>query len=174
MIKSRTDNNPHWYVAYVRSCQEKRVAQALDDLGFVNYLPVIREVHKWSDRKKVVDRLVLPRIVFIRCLERERVSVLKSIPTIYSFLVDRCTNAPAIVRDGEMETFRSMVAHGVGLSTTDQPFAPGDRVRVISGPFVGCEFELVSVSGKSCLVLRLGALGSITMEIPAAELEKIS
>ena len=174
MIKRKTDNNPHWFVAYVRSCQEKRVAQALDDLGFVNYLPVVREVHKWSDRKKVVDRLVIPRVVFIRCLECERGMLLKTVPYLCYFLKDHCTDGPAIVRDGEMETFRSMVSHGTGLSTTDQPLAPGDRVRVISGPFVGCEFELVSVSGKNCLALRLGALGSITMEIPAVELEKIS
>lgn len=45
---------------------EKRVAKRLEDLGVVNYVPTPKEVHNWSDRRKVIHRVVIPSIVFVR------------------------------------------------------------------------------------------------------------
>ena len=54
----------NWYVAYVKSCSEFKVAEFLEKFGYEYYLPVKREVHQWSDRKKIVRKLVLPRMIF--------------------------------------------------------------------------------------------------------------
>ncbi len=39
----------NWYVAYVKSCSEFKVAEFLEKFGYEYYLPVKREVHQWSD-----------------------------------------------------------------------------------------------------------------------------
>ena len=54
-----------------------------------------------------------------------------------------------------------------------QEVAPGDHVRVISGPLKGIECELVRVNGKSCVAVHLGPVGTATMELPLSSLEKI-
>ena len=139
------------------------MAEGLALKGLEFYLPVRREVRRWSDRRKVVDALVLPRYVFLHCTNGERLEVLSSDPRIRGFL--SLDGVPSVVRDQEMDAFRRMVEQGSGVSVTQQPLAPGDRVRVLDGPLTGLECELVSVGGGRCLAVRLGLLGTATMDL---------
>ena len=41
-----------WIAALVQMNCEKKVASKLDKLGITNYVPIQKEVHQWSDRKK--------------------------------------------------------------------------------------------------------------------------
>ncbi len=158
-------------MAKVASCQEKKVAGWLAAGGVEYYLPMRREVRRWSDRRKVVDVLVLPRFVFIRCTNRRRLELLSSDPRIRGFL--SLAGEPSVVRDCEMQTFMSMVEKGSGVSVSQAPLAPGDRVRVTDGPLAGVECELVSTGNGKCLAVRLGLLGTATMEIDSQMVEKI-
>ncbi len=168
-------NNPQdsrlWYVARVASCQEKKVAESLSGRGVEHYLPVRREVRRWSDRRKVVDALVLPRFIFLHCTNAERLEVLSRDARVRGFL--SLDGKPSVVRDSEMDAFRRMVEQGSGVSVTQQPLAPGDRVRVLDGPLAGLECELVSVGGGRCLAVRLGLLGTATMDLDIQTVEKI-
>lgn len=169
---TQNSTGPCWYVGCVRSCQEKRVAEALARIGVEHYLPVRREVHRWSDRRKVVECLVIPRFIFIRCKDAERASILAGEQRILRFLFS--DGKAAVVRDSEMETFRQMVERGGSkLTVSDVPLAPGDRVRVMDGPLTGLECELVSVGGGRCLAVRLGALGTAVMDLDIQTVEKL-
>ena len=161
-----------WYVACVRSCQEKNVAETLAARGVEYYLPVRRELRRWSDRRKLVECLVIPRFVFVRCLDSERVGIMEAEPRIWRFLPD--AGKAAVVRDEEMEAFRRMVENGTGaLRFSGRPLAPGDRVRVTSGPLTGLECELLNVGAERCLAVRLGLLGAATMDLELETLERI-
>jgi hypothetical protein len=46
-------------------------------------------------------------------------------------------------------------------------------VRVLDGPLAGLECELVSVGGGRCLAVRLGLLGTATMDLDIQTVEKI-
>lgn len=161
----------HWYVGCVRSCQEKNVAASLQKMAVGCYLPVRREVHKWSDRKKVVETLVIPRYVFIHCSESRRMQVLKAEPRIWAFL--SLEGRPSVVRDTEMEAFMKMVENGRSLKLHSAGALPGDRVRVVEGPLAGIECELVRIDGNRCLAVSLGALGTATMELDIDSVERI-
>ena len=171
MPNSTNSTDRHWYVARVRSCQEKKAAEGLASRGTEYYLPVRREVRRWSDRRKVVDALVLPRFIFLHCTNQERLEALAAEPRIIGFLSSE--GVPSVVRDVEMEAFRRMVEQGGGVSVTRQPLAPGDRVRVLDGPLAGLECELVSVGSGRCLAVRLGLLGTATMDLDIQTVEKI-
>lgn len=41
-----------WVAALVQMNCEKKVASKLNKLGITNYVPIQKEVHQWSDRKK--------------------------------------------------------------------------------------------------------------------------
>ncbi len=161
----------HWYVGCVRSCQEKNVARTLNSMAVEHYLPVRREVHRWSDRRKVVECLVIPRFIFIRCRNSERAPIMDAEPRITRFLAS--AGEVSVVRDTEMETFRRMVEGGGAVRLSDRPLAPGDRVRVMSGPLTGLECDLVSVGGGRCLAVSLGPLGTATMDLDLESVEKI-
>lgn len=147
------------------------MAAALTGMGIESYVPRRREMHRWSDRRKLVDVLLVPRFVFVHCTEQDRRSALSREPRISGFLSS--LGKPAVVRDSEMETFMAMVGSGRGVTVSGDTPAPGDRVRVMSGPLMGMECELVSVGGGRCLAVRLGVLGTATMDLDIETVEKI-
>lgn len=160
-----------WFAARVRNCQEKNVSAALNGMGMDHYLPMRREMHRWSDRRKIVDVLLVPRYIFVHCTEAERRALLPREPRLNGFL---CTEGkPAVIPDVQMDAFRRMVDSGGGVSMRQEPLAPGDRVRVMSGPLMGMECELVSTGGGRCLAVRLGALGTATMDLDLETVERI-
>ena len=44
-----------WYVLYTNPKAEKKVAEQLTKIGVINYCPLIKKVHQWSDRKKKIE-----------------------------------------------------------------------------------------------------------------------
>jgi len=161
-----------WYVAYVHSCRERKSAEELSLHGIECYVPVRKELRQWSDRKKVVERLVLPRMVFIHCTPQERIALLAFAPSITRYMSEGGPYKPVVVPDDQMDTFRKMVDYGdTDLCVTSREFGPGDKVEVVGGPLKGLECELVSVSGNRCLAVRLGAVGTAIMDIPAEYLK---
>ena len=148
------------------------MAESLTARVVEHYLPIRREIHRWSDRRKLVDVLLIPRFIFVHCTPAERKSLLVSEPRIRYFLSE--AGEPAVVRDSEMEAFRRMVEEGGGAVNIRQgALAPGDRVRVMEGPLIGMECELVSVGSGRCLAVRLGSLGTATMDLDIQSVEKI-
>lgn len=174
-MPERSDPNKyHWYIAFVKSCQERKAAEALMHMGKEYYLPIQREIHKWSDRYKIVERLVIPRMIFIRCRDCDRIPIKESVWQICGYMSNGGPYNPSIVRDAEMETFRAMVEHsGRNVSLASAPLAVGDHVRITSGPLAGYECELVSLDGARCMAVRLGVLGTATMDLALDTVEKI-
>lgn len=160
-----------WYVGFVKPYQERKCADALGKLGVTCYLPVQREKRKYSDRIKEVERLVLPRMIFVRTTEKNRIPLLTDIYGLYAFMNEGGTYHPAIVPDREIDDFRFMVEHSeVKVKVSSQLFAPGDRVKVIAGPLKGLECELTEVGEKRCVAVRLGRVGTAFLEFPPSSL----
>lgn len=164
----------HWYVSYVRSCREKIAAEKLAFHGYEYYLPVQRVVRQWSDRKKIVERLVLPRMIFIRCTETERLRSLDLVSDLFKYITIKGPFTASIIPDTELEAFRMMVERGsCDVNVVGEHFSPGDKVRVVSGPLEGFECELLTVGGKRCVAVRIGFLGTATMDINIDTIQKI-
>ena len=49
----------------------EKVAAKLNKMSVANYVPVQQEEHQWSDRKKKIDRVVIPMVVFVRLRKNE-------------------------------------------------------------------------------------------------------
>ena len=69
-------HSKRWYVALVRMHHEKKVAERLGKMGIENFVPVQQEIHQWSDRRKVVESVLLPMMVFVHADPKERKEVL--------------------------------------------------------------------------------------------------
>ena len=59
-----------WNAIYVASRQEKKVFDVLQKKGIQSYLPLVKTLRQWSDRKKMVEFPLLPGYVFV-CLTNE-------------------------------------------------------------------------------------------------------
>lgn len=74
-----------WVAALVQMNCEKKVASKLDKLGITNYVPIQKEVHQWSDRKKIIDRIVIPMVVFVHLTPNEE-DEFRKLPFIFIHL----------------------------------------------------------------------------------------
>lgn len=151
------------------------MAGRLNALGIETYIPIRRELRQWSDRKVLKDRILLPRVVFIHTEEAVRTTLFDDVPYISYFMMDRLTRKPVSVPEVQMNVFRRFVDGSpseVEFRSSDE-FAPGDMVRVTSGPLKDIECEVASIKNKTYLCVRLGMLGSVLTEIEASSVERI-
>ena len=163
----------NWYVGYVRSCQERRVAAALLAAGEECYLPIRKERRKWSDRIKVVDVILLRGMIFIHTTESQRIPLLQGIYGLYAFMADKSTHLPVVVPDEQMQAFMFMVDRSSRpVIVTTAHYAVGDRVRICQGSMEGLEGELIRIGNSHRLVIRLQNLGCAMVEIDVADVEK--
>jgi transcription antitermination factor NusG len=61
-----TPDIEHWYAVNTRARHERVVAHRLRELGVTNFLPLVTEVHRWSDRRKSVELPLFGCYVFVK------------------------------------------------------------------------------------------------------------
>ena len=159
-------HSKRWYVALVRMHHEKKVAERLSKMGIDSFVPVQQQIHQWSDRRKMVDTVLLPMMVFVHVNPKERMEVL-SFSTVSRYMVMRGESTPAVIPDEQMARFRFMLDYSEeAVCMNDTPLARGEKVRVIKGPLSGLVGELVTVGGKSKIAVRLNMLGCACVDMP--------
>ena len=166
-------HSKRWYVALVRMHHEKKVAERLDKIGIENFVPVQQEIHQWSDRRKMVESVLLSMMVFVHVNPKERKEVL-SFSTVSRYMVMRGESSPAVIPDEQMARFRFMLDYSEeAICMNSSPLARGEKVRVVKGPLTGLVGELVNVDGKSKIAVRLNMLGCACVNMPIGYVEAI-
>ncbi len=173
-----------WLIARAMPCQERKAEEELNALGFECYVPVQKVKRRWSDRWKIMDKLVIPHYVFVHIPIADKNAIFKFTNRICGFLSDPAKNDKenyderlATVSDANMNAFKAMVAgvtEGEIAFHESVTFAKGDRVVVTEGPLKGREYELVNVMGKNCIGVFLGSLSAATVEFPTSSLRLVS
>ena len=164
-------HSKRWYVALVRMHHEKKVSEKLGKMGIDTFVPVQELVHQWSDRRKMVECVLLPMMVFVHVTAKERMEVL-SLSTVSRYMVLRGESTPAVIPDDQMARFRFMLDYSQEtVCMNSSPLSRGERVRVIKGPLSGLIGELVTVDGKSKIAVRLDMLGCACVDMPAGYVE---
>jgi transcription antitermination factor NusG len=166
-------NQASWYAVTTRSRQEKVVASMLDYLEVPNFLPLINEERRWSDRKQTVATPLFQGYAFVRITTSGEflLRVLK-IPGVVDFV--RSRSGPLGIPDREIDDVRAVLSHGVGCSP--HPFLEaGDRVRVVRGALAGIEGTLIRCGTQSKLVIAVEMIQrSVSVDVALSAVEPIS
>jgi transcription antitermination factor NusG len=154
-----------WYAIYVRPRSEKKVAAGLDEAGIENFLPLQRKLRRWSDRKKWVDMPLIPGYCFVSVEERDLINVLKfdNVVTVIRF-----NGKPSAIPDMQIEFLRRMLNQNeIAFKMSSEIPKPGQKVEIISGPFIGLHAEMYKEKNKSIIYLRLEQIQNVfLLEIP--------
>ena len=127
VIGSSVARSKRWLVAIVRICHEKKRVSGLRKWGIENFLPIQQEVHQWSDRRKVVDRVLLPMMIFVHVDLQEQKEVL-TLSSISRYMVLRGESTPAVIPDQQMLRFKFMLDYSdETISMSTSPLAPGEK-----------------------------------------------
>jgi transcription termination/antitermination protein NusG len=172
MQMSAGHNGASWYAVTTKSRQEKVVASMLEYLEVANFLPLIKEEHRWSDRKQMVAMPLFQGYVFVRITTSGefQLRVLK-VPGVVDFV--RARGGPLAIPDKEIEDVRAVLSRGVGCSP--YPFLKaGDRVRVVRGPLAGIEGTLIRSGSQSKLVISIEMIQrSVAASVAESDVEPV-
>ena len=122
-----------WYALYTRPRHEKKVHDQLVEKGIVSFLPLIKTVRQWKDRKKKVEMPLFTSYVFVKIDLKFRYDALQThgVVRMVSF-----SGKPASIPDWQIEQLRQVIEHPDTLEL-EQYLREGDWVQVTSGPFAG-------------------------------------
>ena len=144
---------PRWYAVQTRARHEKRIECSLRESGIESFLPLITEVHHWSDRRKEVTLPLFPCYVFVRIPAEPgaRLRVLRS-PGVLAFVGQH--GHGAAIPDQEIEGVRSVIGQA-GRYFASPFLKAGQRVRIRGGALDGVEGILSSHKGAATLVVSV-------------------
>jgi transcription antitermination factor NusG len=145
-----------WYAVHTYPRHEKVVADRIQQQGLTTFLPMLTEVHRWSDRKKVVQLPMFNCYVFVQLVptNEQRLRVLQTNGVISLVGSQRVGTA---IPDDQIEAVRTLTEQNVDCTT--HPFLKiGQRVKVRGGALEGMEGVLVSQNGNDSLVISVDAI----------------
>jgi transcription antitermination factor NusG len=171
-METSITTQPQWFAIQTRYRYELRVAGDLAAKGLENYLPLLREVHDWKDRKKSIEVPAFGGYLFARFepTQRNRVRVLETTGVVR--LLGHQGEIEA-VPDNEIESLRRSL--NSGAPCTRHPYlANGTLLRIERGPLAGLAGRLVRNSNSLRLVVCVASVGqAIAVEVAREDVAPI-
>ncbi|MCQ2204148.1 MAG: UpxY family transcription antiterminator [Bacteroidales bacterium] len=164
-IQKDTDNQQEvkyerkWYAIYTKSRCEKKIYTHLTDLGYTAYVPMRKELHKWSDRKKLIEVPMINSYCFVYLdANRERQKVFEAPGYVGFVSKDR---HPVVIPEAEIEAMKKTVDSMLSVEIESRLLRKGKRVRILTGPMTGAIGVVENLTSKKVNIL-LTAIG-VTM-----------
>lgn len=151
-----------WLVLRTRSRHESTVELSLQQKRINAYLPKRKVVRRWKNQKRVVELPLFPGYVFVQP-RADQYENIRYIRGSCGLVFAGCQ--PATMPEKDMQAVKILVGSGAELAV-DCKLTPGQRVRVIAGPFAGAEGEMVRVKSQGRLIINAHLLSSsVSVEV---------
>ena len=164
---------PQWYAVQTRSRHEKKVVLQLENKRVATFLPLVSEVHRWSDRQKVIQVPLFPGYVFLHMVtaSEARRSVLHT-PGVVGFVGSGGAGIP--IPDKQIEDLQTLLSHNVPC-TLYPLLRVGQRVRIRGGCLNGIEGTLLVLEGRQRLAISVDSIPqSVTIRIEGYQVEVLA
>jgi transcription antitermination factor NusG len=151
-----TQGSLEWYAVHTKSRHEKRVAAQLQEKHVCAFLPLLRQMHDWRDRKSMVELPMFSCYAFVRLEQtnEERLKVLRT-PGVLGFVGSERQGTP--IPAEQIESLRTAVREKVPCSPHSY-IEVGRRVRIRGGSLDGIEGILMGQNGDHRLVVAIELL----------------
>jgi transcription antitermination factor NusG len=162
----------NWYALLTRPRHEKLVSERLAERGVETFLPLVSEVHRWSDRNKVVQLPLFSCYVFAKfssnrsdCLRVLRVN------GVLQLVGSRGEGTP--IPYEQIDAVRTLVDSSIPWSA--YPFLKiGQRVRIRGGALDGVQGIFLSRAGNSTLVISVDLIQrSLAVRVEGYQVEAV-
>ena len=172
MSEIRPSNVYKWYAVYTLSRWEKKVSDRLVENGIEVFLPIVKKLRQWSDRKKWVELPLLPSYIFVKVSEREKWDVLK-VNGACAYV--KFEGVPASIPDDQIETLKLLCKQNAEIKVSYSKIKAGHKVKIVGGALTGCVGIVKNVRKKKYFEIGLDNLDvSFKIEISGENLEIIN
>jgi transcription antitermination factor NusG len=161
----------NWYAIQTRYRYEKKVTRSLERKGIATFLPLLQEIHRWTDREQKIESPLFPGYTFaqVELCAGTRKAVLQT-DGVIAWVGSQGKVPPIPPR--QIEDLRRLLGQKLRCSLC--PFlTSGQRVRIRGGCLDGLE-GLLEKNDAARLVISVESIQrSIAIQIEGYELELI-
>ena len=159
-----------WYAVHTRARHEKRIAAQFEEKRVCTFLPVLPQIHTWSDRRCRVEVPMFSCYAFVRMVQtsHERLKVLRT-PGVLGFVGSEGHGTP--IPDEQIESLKTAVS--MHVPCFPHPFlSAGRRVRIRGGSLDGIEGILVRQGAAQSVVVSVELLHrSVAIRVEGYDIE---
>ncbi len=161
----------HWYAIQTRYRFERKVATQLQKKGVETFLPLLEEIHHWSDRRKTVDIPLFSGYGFVH-VDLSSASQMGVLRTEGVIRFVTFGHAATPIPSGQVEDLRMLLSQKVPCAL--HAFLKiGQQVRIRGGCLDGLE-GILEERGQKNLVISIECIQrSVSIQIEGYELELV-
>ena len=131
----------NWYVLHTKPRSEKKVEEQLLSLGINAYCPTSSEFKLWSDRKKKIDKPVLPSMILVNIDDKDINRVFES-PLVVRYMF--WMGKRAVVRQSEIDILKKYLDGSYNIIRSNR-----------SSMNVGDDFKLPSFNNERGIISKI-------------------
>ncbi len=160
-----------WYAIYVKSRAEKSVAKELMHIGVDHYLPLIKRLKQWSDRRKWVEEPLFRSYLFVHIPPSQYYEVLQASGVVmYISFESKAVPIPP----QQIEAIRYYLNEKDPEKISEEDWKEGRLVEVISGGMTGLYGQLVESKGKHRVKVEIEVVGqTLLVQVPKNKLRLV-
>ncbi|TRX70676.1 UpxY family transcription antiterminator [Carboxylicivirga sp. M1479] len=151
-----TTQSANWYALYTKSRAEKKVLLNLEAMGIEAYLPLKRELKKWSDRKKWVETPIISSYIFIKIPESDYQRPF-GVNGVVAYVSHK--GKASVIPESDILTMKKAIENKMDFSVENDAIEKGQVIKVTSGPLEGVSGEVLDVQGSKKIILRINQIG---------------
>jgi len=153
---SQLGADARWYAVHTRSRHEKVVAAQLRQQGVSTFLPMVTQIQRWSDRRKLVEFPLFSGYVFVHAADSPQIRrIVLFSRGVAGFVATR--GEPLAIPDDQIDNVKEFLAKNICCIA--YPYLKvGQRVRIRGGSLEGLEGILVSHNGDRKLVISVNTI----------------
>lgn len=170
-IKSVHHDEKKWYVLYVKSRAEKKVYERLVKNRIEVFLPLIKTVRQWSDRKKQVVVPLFNGYLFVYT-SSDLFTLIKMVEGVVDFV--KTAGQYAVVREEQVLSVKQFIETGFHIEAQPDQFEAGEKVKINFGPLKDVAGELIEIKNEKHFIVRIEVINQVLKaSVPAQYLTKI-
>lgn len=161
-----------WVAVYTRSKAEKKLSESLNRAGIETYTPIQRQTRQWSDRKKTIDVVIIPTIIFAK-IENSDISKIREQQHFIRILSYPGSKNPAHIPNEQIDRLRFMLERSEeNVEFVSNDFNVFDKVRIMSGNLSGLEGTVErTADGKTYVTITIDLLGGAKVAVDSSILK---
>lgn len=159
-----------WFAIYTKPRSEKKTYTRLVEQGIEAYVPLVKTLQQWSDRKKIVEKPLISSYLFVKIELLEYQDVLKT-DGVVKFV---CFEGKAVsIPQLQIDNLKLIVDSDTEVEHTSINYKSGEKIKVILGPMKGLSGELIKIGRKNRVLVRINHINqNLLVNIPSSYLSK--
>jgi transcription antitermination factor NusG len=167
-----TSRESNWYAVHTMARHEKRVAAQFEEKRVCTFLPLLRQVHKWTDRQAMVEVPMFSCYAFVHIAQtaEERLKVLRT-PGVLGFVGSDRVGTP--IPEEQIASLRTAINEKIPCFP--HPFvSAGNRVRIRGGSLDGVEGIFLRQGTEQTVIVSVELLQrSVAIRVEGYDIELV-